>query len=331
MAKTILGFDIGETGLKVAQLSKKRVKKLTYADMPHNMVSGGTIVSYNAMGEFLRATLRKARIRGGGAAVILPAELVYLQHLKMPLMTTDQLAVNLPYEFKDFLTMDKDKYFYDYLVNGIIPAEEGTDHRDSLDLVAAVTAKENIENYRAMFRMAGLRLDIAIPVECAYKNLIRKNKALMEKEIGILDLGHSSTRLTIYKAGIFETTVSIELGGSLVDQAIAEDFNVDRHVARTYKLSNYEDCLGCQNASRVYGQIASELRKALNFYNFSNRDSMLSDIYICGGGVHIPPLMEAVGQSVGDILLHPVSEIMPRLPKKSDPALYAAAIGAAVQ
>ena len=43
----------------------------------------------------------------------------------------------------------------------------------------------------------------------------------------------------------------------------------------------------------AYSNIAVELMRALNFYRFSNRDSALEHMWLCGGGAVIEPLGEA--------------------------------------
>ena len=257
------------------------------------------------------------------------------------MMDVDQLAVNLPYEFRDYLTQNKDKYWYDYSVNRIIEQEEASgDSQEaaeaaqkvqSLDLTAAAVEKQVIEDYRAMFRRAGLKLETAIPVECAYQNVIRRSGEYEGKEYCFLDLGHSSTRIYIYTGDIFETNRDIDTGLALADQAIAEACNVDIHVARSYKHTNYKDCQTLEGCQNIFAEIGSEARKAINFYGFNNRESQLSDAYICGGGIHIPSLGTALGQNI-ELKFHSANELLkPVLDSEENATAFTAAIGAAIQ
>ena len=74
---------------------------------------------------------------------------------------------------------------------------------------------------------------------------------------------------------------------------------------------------------------AVELVRALNFYRFSNRDSTLSDMWLCGGGAVIEPLADAIGSMV-DMRLHTPDELVPGGEAVPDCNSYIQAIGIAM-
>ncbi|MBQ9346318.1 MAG: pilus assembly protein PilM [Oscillibacter sp.] len=123
MAKTILGIDIGTNRLKLAVLSKGRVKKTLSVPVPANLFRDGRITSPDAMAELLRETLNKNRIRVQDAAMILSDDPLYLRILNMPPMNEEQLTLNLPYEFNDYITGELKDYVFDYAVLSLPPAE----------------------------------------------------------------------------------------------------------------------------------------------------------------------------------------------------------------
>lgn len=327
MAKTMIGFDIGACQVKLAVWDGSKVRRALSADTPDNLVKDGRIVSYAAMADFIKETLKKNKVSGRNCAVVLPASHAFLRRVSMPAMTVEQLKINLPYEFRDFLTMSKDKYFYDYAVNGVTRDEEGKPVQ--LDLTAAAAPKEVIGEYRDMFRRAGLRLRTAVPAECAYANLLRGRDEA--KEYCFLDLGHTAARIYIYSGARFEASRVIDIGLEAVDRAIADSTGVDEHLARSYKESDYQGAQNLESAQQVYQAIALDARKAVNFYGFSNRESNLQDLWFCGGGVHIPALRTVIGQAV-DLHTHTVEELMPPAAEDAgDLTSFAAAVGAAVQ
>lgn len=326
MAKTTVGVDIGSGELKLVQWDGGRVHRAVRRTMPDNLVRSDHIISFEAMADFIKETAREERISGKNCAVVLPANQVYLRRVTMPAMNVEQLGVNLPYEFRDFLTMNKDKYFYDYSVNDIRQDESGAPVE--MDLTAAAVAKETIAEYRDMFRRAGFRLKTAVPAECAYANLLR---ALPVRECCIIDIGHAQTKVHFFTGARFETSRVIDIGLSTVDAAIADASGVDEHTARTYRQSNHENTQEAEAARNVYGAIALDIRKAVNFYGFNNRESDLRDAWCIGGGAHIPALCSAVAQAV-DLTLHPISELLSSAAEETEaPGFFTAAIGAAMQ
>ncbi len=329
MARTTIGFDIGACTLKAAKWDGSSVRQTLAAPVPENLVKNGAIISYAAMADFIKETAREGRLSGRDCAVILPPSHAFLRRVSLPAMTADQLRVNLPYEFRDFLTMDKEKYFYDYAVNELTKNGEGKPLR--LDLTAAAVPKEVVEEYRDMFRRAGFRLRTAIPAECAYANLLRAHGGAEGPEFSFLDLGHTAARLHIFSGCRFEATRVIDIGLSAVDEAIADAMGVDRHIAQTYKVSNHQNAQTIEGAMGIYGAIALDTRKAVNFYGFNNRESDLRDLWCCGGGVHIPALLEAIAQSV-ELSIHDASELLPPAAQGVEGlSACAAAIGAAIQ
>ncbi len=330
MARTTVGFDIGARAMKLAKWDGSTVRGTAVAPVPDNLVQNGVILSYAAMSDLIRETVREHRLTGRECAVVLPAGHVFLRQITLPAMTVDQLRVNLPYEFRDFLTMDKDQYFYDYAVNKLERDGEGVPRQ--MDLTAAAVPKEVVAEYRDMFRRAGFRLRTAIPAECAYVNLLRARFDSLEgRESSFLDLGHTASRLHIFTGTRFEATRVIELGLSSLDDAIADALGVDQHIAQTYKISNHRNVQALEGALAVYNAIALDTRKAVNFYGFNNRESSLRDLWCCGGGVHIPALLDAITQSV-ELTIHDAAELLPPAVQGAEGlSACAAAIGAAIQ
>ena len=169
MPGQITAFDIGECMVKAACFTGGKLKKVMAKELPDNMVSGGEIVSMDAMADFIKDMAKENGISRGAAAVILPGKLVFTRNVTVPAMTDGQLLYNLPFEFKDYLTQEKNKYYFDYAVQDTVKDEEG--NVKELQLFVCATLKSTVEEYRAMLRRAGFNLKVAMPEECAYAAL----------------------------------------------------------------------------------------------------------------------------------------------------------------
>jgi type IV pilus assembly protein PilM len=97
---------------------------------------------------------------------------------------------------------------------------------------------------------------------------------------------------------------------SSLDNVIADIYGTEVHLAHTYLMSNFENCLEREECTTAYENIAVELMRALNFYRFSNPDSHLEDIWICGGGACIRPLQESISETL-DLKIHTAAELLP--------------------
>lgn len=224
MPGQITAFDIGECMVKAVCFTGGKLKKVMAKELPDNMVSGGEIVSMDAMADFIKEMAKENGISRGAAAVILPGTLVFTRNVTVPAMTDGQLLYNLPFEFKDYLTQEKNKYYFDYAVQDTVKDEEG--NVKELQLFVCATLKSTVEEYRAMLRRAGFNLKVAMPEECAYAALtedyMQRTNAPAGSDYCFVDLGHNGIRMHILQDGNFTTKRSGDLGLRDLEQTISD-------------------------------------------------------------------------------------------------------------
>lgn len=316
MAKTVLGIDMGYDNLKLALVSGGRVKRTVTVPTPVKLIKEGRVVSTETMGELIRKTIKENGLRCRDAAVALSNETVLVRTVTLPQMTADQLITNLPYEFRDYIPDELKNYYYDYAMidaNKQEQPEEGSDRTPelSMEMLAVAAPVSLMTEIRDVLRKAGLKLANAAPALCSYINLIRAAKDhIQAKEFCILDLGYRAIRMYMFRGDVHLATRILETGLDSLDEIIAEEFNVDVHLAHTYLLNNYHGCQESQACVNAYNNVAVELMRAVNFYRFSNPGSELNDIWLCGGGAAIPALRGAISGSLM-MNIHPASELVP--------------------
>ncbi len=340
MAKAILGVDIGSDSLKLALVKGRQVRKTAVVPMPNNLIREGRVVSTETMGELLRRAMKENGIHCGEAAMALPNETVFTRSVTMPLMTIDQLNYNLPFEFRDYITDELKDYYYDYAVVSTTEGEaeegeageEGERGGAQMELMAAAAPKSLIEESKELLHRAGLKLVKAAPAVCAFQALIRVDQMKNGdegKEYCVLDLGSQSIRMYMFRGDRHMVTRVLEIGMNTLDTVISEAYSVDVHLAHTYLLTNYEDCQSKEYCLNAYGNITVELMRALNFYRFSNPDSRLEDIWICGGGACIRPLRQTLADTL-DLKIHTAGELIPDSPALEEDYTLLQAIGIAI-
>lgn len=300
MAKTRLGFDLGSSSMKIALVRDGAVSRLESVRLPENMIdSNGAVTLPHAFIQFLRQTRRELSLPRAAAALVLPASQVICRMVTMPRMTAGQLAMNLPYEFSDFIQGGPEQYHCDYALCRPVSEEE----ENAMPMMAAVASKNILTSYYRMFTQAGISLKIVLPQEMALIQLVQRRQE--GKEFCFVDLGHLSTRITVVRGDRIQATRQIALGGRNMDMLIADELGIDAFLAGTYKMENYQDIQSGRGVAEVCDRIAVEILKVINFYQFTYRSSELEGIYLAGGGAGIPALREAVSGMVGLELLDP--------------------------
>lgn len=325
MAGKMIGIEIGSDTIKVAVINGGEVQQMAVERLPENLVREGRVTSATSMSNFLKELRKRHRIPGGAAALVLSPQTVIAHRVTMPMMNVDQLKLNLPFEFRDFVGQDGARYYYDYAVMDTPTPAEG--QPALLELFAAAAKKELIDSWYSIFKRAGLTLKVAVPAEMAWLNLVRL--ATREpKEMCILDVGHTSTHVYIYANGQFMMGKEIEMGGQLLDQTIASELQIDPHLARAQKESNMNGVQALDSCINAYGALALEVMKAVNFYGYENRQSNLQDIYYCGGSAMLEPLRTAVLKTTG-LTMHHIDRLVPGAEEDEQDTTLCCALAAA--
>ena len=325
MAGTQLGFDIGSNSMKVAACRGGSVE-VEEIRLPENLVDeAGNITLPHAFAQFLKQAKKELKLPGGKAALVLPPNQVICRLVTMPKMTTDQLIMNLPYEFADFVHGAADQYFCDYAL--CTPTEEelssGEENGEPVvPMMAAAAAKQTLAEYVQMFARAGIRLRTILPQEMALINLVKDRQGGAE-EFCFVDLGHQATRITVVWRDRVQATRQISLGGRNMDMAAADQFGVDPFLANTYKDGNYQGIQTSTVLSDICDRIAVEILKVINFYQFTYRSSSLEGIYLVGGGSAMSYLRSAIESTVGMSLLSP-EDLLPGAGERAADGIFAA-------
>ena len=353
MAKTILGIDIGYDNLKLALVNGRQVLRTASFPMPKNLVRDGNIVSDESMGELLRTSIKESGMKTKFAACVLSDENVFVKNVVMPQMTADQLTYNLPFEFRDYISGEIRDYVFDYAMQPLPdhaennadssnynnkPEGESEDTAGSTDaappmaLMAVSAPRAYMDETRQIMRKAGMRLTKAAPAVCAFIQLIRANDPQAEtsdEEYCIIDLGYNAIRMHMFRGDRYNVTRALDIGLSVLDEALADYFSVDIHLAHTYLMTNFENCLFSGVCEDAYQRIAMELMRVLNFYRYSNPDSALHSVMLCGGGSVIEPLREAIGNML-DLDILPAGSLVPGGDDIEDCDSFVQAIGIAM-
>ncbi len=321
MASRMIGVEIGSHTLKMVVCSGDVVKKAAVVKIPEDLVVQGRVTSAPAMVDFLKTTMKENGIRPGPCAMVLPGSVVIAHQVTMPVVSHNEVLLNLPFEFRDFVGKEGASYSYDY---SVIDVKD-----NAMELYAAAVRKEVVEEYYSIFKKAGMTLKIATPVEMAWLNLVRRNPNL-PKKLCIVDIGHSTTRVSIYADGNYIMGKTIDKGGALIDETISSVLQIDSHLARMQKEANMDKIQNEEYCQDAYQNLTIEVMKALNFYGYSEaaEDSPLEHLYYCGGSSMIDPLRNTLLKGT-DLVQHHIHRMVNMGDNDNDMALFCALAAAA--
>lgn len=280
MAKNLIGIEVGNAKLVIYNGSKLVVK-----DLPENVVENSFIVDENKFAQFLANVMKEEGIGGKDVAVVLPDNASFFRTLNLQPMTDQELKLNLPYEFRDYVGEEANEYFYDYAMNEIEYDEDG--NALSMELFAAAGRKDIVNQLARVLKAAGLRIATALPREMTLIYMFRVIEAagvLRDKEYCLLDIGSRFTRMYVMRDGKLVGNKHIELAAS-----------------------NYNDATEKQ---AVYDKLAIEIMKAFNFYKYQHQDSDIKDIFFCGTQSEDEALRHTIMETL-DVAEGKLTDILP--------------------
>lgn len=303
MSKKIkIGFDLGSNSLKIALLKGGKME-FQELPLPEHLMEEDTVAMPNAFSDFLKRVKKEQHLPKGPAAMLLPASQVICRLVSMPMMSVEQLMLNLPYEFSDFIRGESYQYHCDYALCEELPdAQENEDAPAGLTMMAAAVEKQQVQDYIRMFGTGGFSIKRILPQEMAIIQLVkayRAEHADAPVEFCFIDLGYLSTRIFVIQGDRLQTVRRIPVGCRDLDSIVADILNIDQFLADSYKRSNHQEILDHPRCMEVYEHIAVETLKLVNFYHFTYRQNQLRGVYLIGGGANIQPLCHTLEETLG--------------------------------
>lgn len=300
MAKSLVGIDLGANSIKMVVREGAGFRGVT-ARLPEDMIdTDGRITAPETLAQVLKEARSKDHVRPRNCAIVLASEQCFFRHVTLPAMSVEELKLNLPYEFRDYIDDDPSSYIYDYAVDELVRNEAGTP--TTLEVYAAAVQRSTVEDLDEVLRKSGFKLRAVIPPQMALSRLIKQHCVQVpedsERDVIFVDLGGSTVMASLYHGADFQAMRTIDWGCREYDRVVAEMRNIDRFTASSYIASNFEGVLDTPEAEAVSDRICVEVNKVVNFYNFSNRDKDIDRMYLMGGGAQIPQLVHSLAESV---------------------------------
>ncbi|WP_026524676.1 MULTISPECIES: pilus assembly protein PilM [unclassified Butyrivibrio] len=275
--------------------------KTMWVDIPDNIIKDDVIVAKNLFATFMKGTMRENGFKSKKAAYVLGSDIVLMRNVNIPRMTEEQVRVNLPFEFRDFIKGELKGYIFDYAYRPQQNETSDSEVPDTMNLLAAAVPTDHYEELTEIFQVAGMKLVKAVPEICVLESLLKlyEDEEEFNKERCFLDIGNKRIRMQVFKKGCFKLSHVIDIGEKHIVRTIADEMSVDMSLARTYLRTNYQDCTKLPRVMESYNDIANEVIKGFNFYEMSDMSSRLNDVVLYGSGAMIEPLVEILEERIG--------------------------------
>lgn len=257
-SQSLLGVDIGTTGIKIVELApeggKIRLVTYGYADVPVGSdLNTLSVDDTKKIAGIIQAIVKESGIKGRRAVASLPASSVFHAIISIPMpksaredlrpVVEAQAAKLLPLPVaemiidshvidKDLLPKDEPTTKDGKKVPAPVEESSSTEKVRSVRVQVTAAPKALVEKYIAIFAAAKLELvSLETEVFALMRALIGKDSA----KTMIVDVGGDRTNIVIAERGVPYLTRGIKSGGSAVTTAMASALGLGLPEAETAK------------------------------------------------------------------------------------------------
>ncbi|MFA5029188.1 MAG: pilus assembly protein PilM [Patescibacteria group bacterium] len=309
-----VGVDLGSASIKIVELANinHRPKLITYGFTEKKLAGWAgedALERTEETAQVIKDVYSKARIGSSKAIAALPNFSVFTSILNLPEMPKKELASAIGWEAKKIIPMPLEDIILDWKViketaedgkvlknNGINPGAEinlqevnsfkkiFTKPKKNLKILLTGASKNLVKKYIDIFRRSGLNL-LSLETEsfALIRSLVGNDKSI----IMLVDLGATTSSITVVDGGVPVLSRSIEVGGMMITKAVSASLNVNLERAEQFKQ---DMSLGGEEADnslpqiveRSFSSIFNEIKYTVNLYQEQN-NKKIEKIILTGG------------------------------------------------
>ena len=301
----MFGLDIGHGTIKVMQLEtvSKKTTIIGYgtAHFDIKALDEGVIVDpaiirdavYDLFHHRLKGVITTRRV-----AMALPAYRTFSRAIQLPKLSDSELWEAVQLEVEQYIPMPLEDLYLDFTVTSTT--------NEGMELFVIAVPKKIIDSYLSLAKLLDVEPILIEPTVVADSRFFAKDKQNGIPSI-IIDFGSLTANISIFDKTIL-TTSTVEAGGLIFTQAIAEKLNITIKEAGDIKTKYGLDKSIAQKEiaealEPSLQNIVSEIRRIVRYYDeHYGPTSKVEQIVTLGGGANMPGL----ANYLTDILKIPV-------------------------
>ncbi|MCK4648853.1 type IV pilus assembly protein PilM [bacterium] len=230
--KAVLGLDIGTSSLKAILLKvTKEEVELVNAGMVElhldptveNKEKRGRVI------EGIKKLLEENEIKTREVVTAVPGQSVIIRHLKLPAGTRARLDQVIKYEAQNQIPFPLEKVGMDYQA---LPGKE----EEEVKVILVAMKRELIDGHLALVGEAGLKPEAIDVSSLTLYNALRFKKPSKEAEVvALIDIGATTTDISIQRDGMLEFTRSAPVAGNDLTEVVQAKLGVSFSEAEKLK------------------------------------------------------------------------------------------------
>ena len=302
-SKGLVGVDISSTTVKLLELSVKNgrywVESYAVMPLPENSVVEKSILNPEAVADALERVVNLANPHTTHVAIAVPTSMVIHKIIEMDAdMSDEEREVQIRMDAEQYIPFPLDEVSLDFEV---LPDRLANPNRVNVLLVA--TRTENVDNRVEVLELAGLVAKVAdvesYAMERAF-SVFADTLPMGANTVGILDIGHTMTTLSVMQKGKMIYTREQVFGGRQLTQDIQSRYGLSfEEAGRAKKERTLPDDYDTEVLEPFLDAVVQQAARSLQFFFSSSQFNEIDHILLAGGNANIPGLAKLLQQKLG--------------------------------
>lgn len=302
-SKGLIGVDISSTSVKVLELSVKNnrysVESYALVPLPEGSVVEKNILNPEAVGDALERAVNLANVQSTDVTLAVPTSMVITKIIEMDAdMNDDEREIQIRDDAEQYIPFPLDEASLDFEV---LPDRLANPNRVNVLLVA--TRIENVEARAEALELGGLTPKIAdvesFAIENAFK-VFSDTLPMGVNTVGILDIGHTMTTLSVMQNNKVIYTREQVFGGKQLTQEIQNRYGLSfEEAGRAKKSRTLPDDYDIEVLEPFLEAVVQQAARSLQFFFSSSQFNEIDHILLAGGNANIPGLAKLLQQKLG--------------------------------
>ncbi len=311
-SKSFVGLDIGSHGIKVVELSplnqRFRVLHAGVGQTPPGTMKEGVIVEPHAVANVIRQLLSTTGIKAGRVVSAVGGQAVIVRELKLPPMSDAELQQAARFEAERYIPYGIREVNMDFDVMG----ETTEDGQKKIVVLLVAAKKDTVDKHVQALETAGLQpFVLDVDAFAVLRALAPQSRAAGEATVYV-DLGAETTDIVIAEAGQLRLTRNVNIGGDNLTRAVATKMDMEFQSAERLKeqkgtvllegepMPDDRTVLPLHDVMLpILGDLATEVRRSLDYFQTRYRESKVGRIVISGGTARLPNLGRFLSLELG--------------------------------
>ena len=302
-SKGLVGVDISSTTVRLLELSVKNggywVESYAVMPLPENSVVEKSILNPEAVADALERVVNLANPHTTHVAIAVPTSMVIHKIIEMDAdMSDEEREVQIRMDAEQYIPFPLDEVSLDFEV---LPDRLANPNRVNVLLVA--TRTENVDTRVEVLELAGLVAKVAdvesYAMERAF-SVFADTLPMGANTVGILDIGHTMTTLSVMQKGKIIYTREQVFGGRQLTQDVQSRYGLSfEEAGRAKKERTLPDDYDTEVLEPFLDAVVQQAARSLQFFFSSSQFNEIDHILLAGGIANIPGLAKLLQQKLG--------------------------------